>query len=876
MNTAFASTALFGLFGGLFDGELQTRGWFWREVALLLGLLAVVAIGVLYAREQGRLSPARRLVLAAVRMATVLVVAFLLLRPVWVTESKGEKKRTVAVLIDVSESMNQKDPRPALDDQWRVALAYGLIDADKPFPTDPTSITALKVPDRPARIDVAREALMNSKLDLFKRLRQTGPLEVYTFGAGSTGRDATATDWLKELTATQARTALTTAALELLNRDENEQPAAVVIVTDGRDNASDKSFAELAARYRERKIPLHIYGVGSSSFGQLRLRDAVVPESVFLDDLVVIPVRYSVKGIADGAGTVDIVVKYGNPKGVLGTDYVVAVEKKNIPVKEGDDLREVLSFTPTKVHAALAKQEITVEVSVTTGGQGGVAVETLRDAVAKPTQVVTKKLKVLVVDGLPRVDFKFLQRALIRDRRVEAQFFLTEGDRDAMKTGYPWFKEFTRQLNGSLVIEKEEFRKLINEFDLLILGDVPPTFFSKEARYDHHAVIKEFVAEGGGLVHIAGKWGAPRGWLGGDAKQTSIADVLPVELKPVPFAIQPPEGRYYQPFVPVVAPSATRNPLVSLEDDPLDNAEVWGKLTRVNPNDPVAPAPDPNRASKMKQLQPLEWYYPVQRLKPGAETFLVHPTARTPAPDNKPVPLLVGHYFGKGYVLFCGFDDTWRWRFNEGDKYFGRFWTQCVYQTGAPRMVGTKLTQVSLDTLEPVTGKSGQVYARILDDKFKGLTTDEITATLVKVDGDVNDKDYKTTVMLRKLDGQDGEYVAPLPFNKDGRYKLSIDPGNGSPATMEYRVGLPPDHEKAPGGMAATELKQLAGDSGAKDSPGKFYHEEDLHKLPNEVAAQYTPFTRRTESILWNWWWMGILIALLSLEWFLRKFNGLS
>ena len=34
------------------------------------------------------------------------------------------------------------------------------------------------------------------------------------------------------------------------------------------------------------RIPLHIYGVGSSSFGQLRLRDAGVPESVFLDDLV--------------------------------------------------------------------------------------------------------------------------------------------------------------------------------------------------------------------------------------------------------------------------------------------------------------------------------------------------------------------------------------------------------------------------------------------------------------------------------------------------------------------------------------------------------------------------------------------------------------
>src|SRR3954467_13582442 len=116
MNTVFALSLL--------SGELQTRGWFPRWIAFALGLAAVVAVGVLYAKEIGRLGVGRRLVLAAVRMATVLVVAFLLLRPVWVTESAGDKRRPVAVLIDVSQSMDSKDPRPAPEDQWRAALAY--------------------------------------------------------------------------------------------------------------------------------------------------------------------------------------------------------------------------------------------------------------------------------------------------------------------------------------------------------------------------------------------------------------------------------------------------------------------------------------------------------------------------------------------------------------------------------------------------------------------------------------------------------------------------------------------------------------------------------------------------------------------------------
>ncbi len=850
MNTAF----VLPLFG-----ELQTRGWFYRELAVALGLLAVVAVGALYALEAGRLGVVRRLALAAVRMVTVLVVAFLLLRPVWVSEATGDKRRPIAVLIDASQSMDAKDPRPALEDQWRAALAFGIIPPDKPFPTEPiSSVVQGKMPDpKPKRIEVARQALTNSKIDLLNRLRAHGPLEISTFGATRSGRDALALDWLPALAADQPRTALTASVFELLNRDDNEQPAAVVIVTDGRDNASTRSFADLAARCRERRVPLHIYGVGSSSFGQLRLRDAGVPESVFLDDTVVIPVRYTVKGIPEGAGKVDIVVKFGDPKGTLGVDYFVVAEKRNIPVREGDDLRETLTFVPTKEHAGLKKQEITVEITVTTDGT---TVETLTDAVTKPTQVVTKKLKVLVVDGLPRVDFKFLQRALLRDRRVDPRFFLTEGDREAMRSGYPWFVEFTRQLNGTLSLEREEFRKLINDFDLLILGDIPPKFFSVE----HQQLIREFVAEGGGLIHIAGRWNAPRGWLGGEPGQASIADVLPVELKPKEFGPLPPGGRYYQPFVPVLAPSAVTNPLVALEDTATENEEVWAR-------NPTVPAPAPRVGAK-PQLPPLDWYYPVAKLKPGAETFLLHPTARTP--DGKLMPLLVGGYFGKGYVLFCAFDDTWRWRFNEADRYFGRFWSQCVYQAGVPRMVGTKLTQISLDTPEPQQGKSGQVYARILDDKFKPFGTEKIVGKLERIDGDAGEK--LPDVELRKLDGQDGEYVSPLPFNKAGRYRLSVDPGNGSPAAMEYRVSLPPDHEQSPGAMAEAELMKLAAESGSKEKPGRFYHEEDLYRLPANVEPQLAPFARRDEVVLWNRWALFLLIGLLSVEWFLRKFNGLS
>src|SRR5688500_18228176 len=111
--------------------NLQRRGSFPGWVAIILGLMAVAAVGVLYALEAGRLSAVRRLVLAAVRVTVVLVVAYLLLRPVWVSETTGQRPRPVAVLIDVSESMNSRDPRPAPEDRWRAALAYDLIEPGK-------------------------------------------------------------------------------------------------------------------------------------------------------------------------------------------------------------------------------------------------------------------------------------------------------------------------------------------------------------------------------------------------------------------------------------------------------------------------------------------------------------------------------------------------------------------------------------------------------------------------------------------------------------------------------------------------------------------------------------------------------------------------
>ena len=802
--------------------ELSLRGWHWG-FGLFFGLAAVIAVGLLYVRESARIGFFPRSLMALLRFAIVATIAFLLLRPVWVKENKGERRRPVALLVDVSQSMNSKDPRPGITDQWRVAIAYGLVPPDKGIP-DSQIVSAVgdgNLPDKPSRLEIARSALLNPKLNLLEELKsKAGPLDLSTFGTNRTGRETLDIRWLKDIAATESRTALADAVSELIDRDEKDLPAAIVVVTDGRENfsARKRSLDDIARECARLKVPLHIYGVGSSAYGHVQLREALVPDTLFVDDMVSVPVRYRVKGVSEGKA--EIVLKYGERE----------VARKLIdPVREGDDLRELLSFVPTKQDAEAKKPELTVTVRVTTGF--GATAEILTDETTKNVKVVDRKLKVLVVDSLPRFDFKFLQRVLYpHNRRIEARFFLTEGDRQSMKAGKPWVPGFA--------LGREEFRKELFDYDLLIFGDIPGTFWSLEQQ----EVIKEFVAEGGGMIHMAGRWHAPAGWA-----KSPIADVLPVEFEPVRFPIESPARPIG--FKPQVAPAAARAALLSLEDDPLDNARRW------------------------RTLPEIYWHYPVTKLKPAAEAFLVHPTQKLA--DGKPMPLLAGHYYGKGYVIFMGFDETWRWRFNEADKYFGRFWNQAVYLAGVPRTVGTKLTQLSLDTTDPVQGKTGQLYARLFTKDFQPVTADEIEARLTKLDGDPNDKDANVPVKLIAIRGPDnkptGEYVATLPFNRTGRFSLKVDPNNGNPALLDYRVNLPPEHEMAPGGMAEADMRKLAEATG-----GGFYREEDLHKLASQVKTQLSTFTNRTETILWNRWAMLLLIVLLTMEWVVRKFNGLS
>lgn len=776
-------------------------------VVALIGLLLIANAGiiVLYLLERSRMGLVRRLLLAGLRMAAINLLIMLLFLPVLIIEFQGKRPRGVVLLLDNSQSMAQEDQRITPQDRLRVAIAEGILPPDTPVPdTGSMSDVPSETPTRPPRSRLVKTVLANEKLNLLNGLEKPGPLRSYLFGQRL---HSASEGLLAGYKADETKTALADALVDVLERTGDDLPTAMVLFTDGRDNGSKATLEDAARECARRQVPLHIYGVGSSDVGNIQLKDVIVPETIFYDDTLPVPIRWRVRGFKGGKATLK--VKLGD-----------LVTQKEIEVKEGEDFREVLTLTPKKRDQSEERLDLVASIEFP-----GAESFTEDNVLKKPLRIVDRKVKVLYIENAPRWEYKFLMTALLRDRRVEAKFLLLNADPDALRSGPPYLAQFPRN------------RQDLFQFDLLILGDVPVNDPKQPNALDPDRIgwIRDFVFEGGGLVVIAGRQHAPAEFQG-----TQLTELLPVEFKPQKFAID--ASTRTEAFTPTLTRAGERSELLALADTQDENQKIW------------------------KELPGFYWNYPVTKLRPGAVPLLVHPKLKA---DDQPMPLLALRNYGKGLVLFMGSDETWRWRMNVRDKYFGRFWGQVVYQTGLPHLIGNqKRVQLALERTEAVLGKPGYIYARVLDTTYNPLVVDLLNGRLVGTDAKTGGE-MSQPLVFEKVPGQPGEYRALLSHDAVGRFSVQLD--NPERATLEYRVNFPPQHELEVAGMAEDALRRAAQQSG-----GQFYREEDLHHLAADIKPQMATFIQRQEVLPWNPLTLLLFMMLVTAEWVGRKWGNLS
>jgi hypothetical protein len=422
------------------------------------------------------------------------------------------------------------------------------------------------------------------------------------------------------------------------------------------------------------------------------------------------------------------------------------------------------------------------------------------------------------VESTPRWEYKFLQSALYRDRRVEVTYLLTQADAKVLQAGPPFLAAFPE-------------REQLFGFDAIVLGDVPATYFGVQ-RLEW---LRDFVKEGGGLIHIAGKQHAPASYV-----NTPLAEVLPVEFLPVQFPVE--GDARTQPFSPVLTEVGRRSDLLALVDNKEENQQIW------------------------RDLPGFFWHYPLTKLRAGAISLLDHPTARM---EDRPMPLLTSHRYGKGQVFFLAVDETWRWRYNVGDRYFARFWGQLVSVGGLSHLLGSsQRVQLALDQSDVQLGRPGSVYARLYDREFRPWTEERVSARLEFRDARTGQA-HTRPLTLEAVPSQPGEYRALLANDVPGRFEVKMD--DPEPASLAFTVRPPVGHELEPAGMAEEPLREAASLSG-----GRFYREEDLYRLPEQLVSQQAFFTRRQDVLLWNPLALVLLVGLVTVEWIIRKFANLT
>jgi len=352
-------------------------------------------------------------------------------------------------------------------------------------------------------------------------------------------------------------------------------------------------------------------------------------------------------------------------------------------------------------------------------------------------------------------------------------------------------------------------------YDAVILGDVNP--LTLPARFTR--LLSDFVSEQGGGLIITG--GAEVFSTGRDP---DLQALLPVILSG--------ESAYRESkYKVVLTPEGAQNPVFHLSADWVKNRALWHSLPE------------------------LSTICLFERAKPGAVVLAVHPQL---ANDFGQRIVAAGQRFGKGQVLVLGTDSTWNWAFQESrpgfDNMHEQFWRQAVRSVA--RRPEANAETVGLRPAKEIWYEGDTVRLRL-------TLPPEMRAP--KVTGEITGPEGKKEALVFDTSGE-ATFLAP----RTGAYQVSASADGRTFATVIcVQSGLPEFENPA---VDNTLLRDLAENTG-----GKFAYVNDLAQLVKSIRPLKRPAAQTFE---WestsSRWLAGLILALWTSEWILRKLKNLA
>ena len=447
---------------------------------------------------------------------------------------------------------------------------------------------------------------------------------------------------------------------------------AVVLMTDGDWNLGGSPMA-VATRFRERDIPVFGVGVGSEqALPDLILEPVDVPSYGLIGEQIALP--FKIRSHLEHEVVTTMLVNVG--------ERITTRKKVTIPPR--GQLQDAILWSPRDTGEIDLRMTLPPEQS---------EAFTNNNTLDLRINIRAETLKVLVVDSLPRWEFRYLRNALMRDPGVDMQSLLLHpelgpgGGRNYL-SGFPGTKD------------------QIANYDVVFLGDVG--IGEGELKHSDLELLKGLVEQqASGLVFMPG----PRGRQA-TLQNSPIADLIPVVLN---TAQQ--NGIALQSEVPLLLSTVGKSHwLTRFDNDENLNAEIW------------------------KSLPGFYWSAAVEKSRPGSEVLGVHATMRNAWGR---IPLLVTRQAGSGNVLFMGTDSAWRWRRGVEDKYHYRFWSQVVRWMAHQRHLSDKEgIRVSYSPEAPNVGDTVFLQTTVLDQAGFPLERGNVTGSLTGPDGEQEELEF--------------------------------------------------------------------------------------------------------------------------------------
>jgi len=796
----------------------ETHVAFQRPLWLYALLLLIPAAWFIYTRQRSNLATVRRSFRTALTVTRVFVLAMLILvlaSPVLRLTEEINKKPILAVVFDASQSM-QLPAGPFASDEERLAVAKaaGLAVGD-----DGTMDAEIRATiNGYGRVQLAQEAVEVARAAVFDKLaekydvqyfafaRRLEPIELKSAAGAGTGSEADSGISVSQPNASY----LGDAVLGVLDRAAGQRVSGVLLFSDGQNTggASPADAAAAARSYRRDGAPVYAVPIGSTADIQdVAIIDVYTSGLVAKKDTVRVHCTIEAHGFDGQTTKVELVAHSREGETVLATKELVL---------SGTEQQQVeLTFVAEESGPQY------LEVRVPEHPNESQQLRANNHDVAY-VRVSEKKLKVLLVDGRPRWDFRFLKNALRRDNGVAGRLS-TDDPEVVVET--EWRRQPAAEQVKALPATIEE----ISEYDVIILGDVSPELLTRE-RED--LLIRAVQEHGVGLIVEAGPEYMPHAY-GAD-----FQELLPVVVKE---GVAGREAKVFEPFRMEVSASGSVHEAMRLYEDIGRNQVVWSRMPEYY------------------------WCAAVERPAAGAEVLAWNPSVRL---AQGKLPLISWHLAGEGKVMFIATDSTWLWRRTVGDRFFYKFWGQSLRSMAPRDESGGAKSFIEVRPVRVQPGEEATIELTAFADA-EGKPREE-PELVVAINGPAGSESIK----LQRDPRQPGRYRGSFLPSEAGKHAVSFTPPSGDPeqgAEALLNVMIAPEEFRHPQLNRAT-LEGLAQATG-----GSLIPLDQLGSLERKLTGKTLTTKRQDQATIWdNWLVLVILVLVYSIDVGIRRLMGLS